>query len=79
MKPYENKPKLLEVDTSHLAQGQTEILLQHHNSSASILKQGGGSMRTNEDSSLNDTSFMNQDISRDNALKQADIFHSYGW
>jgi Flp pilus assembly protein TadD len=70
--------KLLEVDASHLAQGQTEVLLQHHNSSASIHKQGAGSVRTHEDSSLNDTSFSHQDV-RETALRQADLLHSYGW
>lgn len=71
--------KPLEFDASHLANGHTETLLNHHNSSASIIKQGGGSVRTNEDSSFNESSFINQDFSRENALKQADVLHSYGW
>lgn len=62
VKPNENKLKLLEVDASQLAQGQTEVLLQHHNSSASIHKQGMGSVRTHEDSSLNETSFSQNDL-----------------
>lgn len=77
VKPNENKLKPLEVDASHLAQGQTEVLL-HQNSTASIHKQGAGSVRTHDDSSLNDTSFTNQDV-REHALRQADLLHSYGW
>jgi tetratricopeptide (TPR) repeat protein len=77
VKPHENKLKPLEVDASQLAQGQTEVLLHHH-STASIQKQGLGSVRTNEDSALNETSFTHHDV-REQALRQADVLHSYGW
>ena len=78
VKPCENKCRLLEVDTSQLGQqGQTEVLLQRYGSSASIQKQGGGSLRTNDDLSFSDASF-SQD-SKESILRQADVYHSYGW
>lgn len=80
MRPHENKFKPLEIDASHMAmiQGQTEVLLQRQASNTSILKQGSGSMRNIEDVSFHDL-FSQTEYSKDTSLKQADMYHSYGW
>jgi len=52
------------VDTTHIVQPPTEVLLQRHESNVSIHKPGGGSMRVNDDSSFGDTSFSQVDLSR---------------
>jgi hypothetical protein len=51
------------VDTSHIVQPPTEVLLQRHESNVSIHKPGGGSMRVDE-SSFGETSFSQIDLSR---------------
>lgn len=58
MRPNENKFKPLEVDASHMAQGNTEnlvqghtdVLIQRHGSHLSLQKQGSGSNRIEESS-----------------------------